>query len=169
MQEYMQGTFHFQKHANILYELNLLQNQFHDRAMPKIIQTYGGLEDHIVDVFGFKMPICPENGGFTTDGRFVKLSWGMNYFQYFRQTILHLNALNEDQPAWVPKFTKIGFEKIKIPADIYRMLMKEYERVKPSMQVEGCAKAVINCEEIIDSEDESSLRSSRRTFIMNLR
>jgi len=129
------------------------RNQFHDRAMPKIIQTYGGLEDHIVDVFGFKMPICPENGGFATDGR---------------QTILHLNALNEDQPAWVPKFTKIGFEKIKIPADIYRMLIKEYERVKPSMQVEGCAKAVINCEEIIDSEDESSLRSSRRTFIMNL-
>ena len=48
------------------------REQFSDRPLPKIIQTYGGLEDHIVDVFGFKMPICPENGGFATDGRLVK-------------------------------------------------------------------------------------------------
>ena len=31
------------------------QEQFSDKPLPKIIQTYGGLEDHIVDVFGFKI------------------------------------------------------------------------------------------------------------------
>jgi len=129
------------------------RDQFSEEPLPKIIQTYGGLEDHIVDVFGFKMPICPENGGFATDGR---------------QTILHLMALNEEQPAWVPKFTEVGFEKTEIPSDVYKMLLEEYEKVKPSMQVEGCAKAVINCEQIVDDEDECSLRTSKRTFIMNL-
>ena len=78
-------------------------------------------------------------------------------------------ALNEDQPAWVPKFTEVGFEKTKIPSDVYKMLLTEYERVKPSMIVEGCAKAVINCEQIMDDENDSSLRSSKRTFIMELR
>ena len=51
--------------------MGFMQIQFSDRALPKIIQTFGGLEDHVVDVFGFKMPICPENGGFATDGRFA--------------------------------------------------------------------------------------------------
>ena len=51
-------------------------------------------------------------------------------------------ALNEDQPAWVPKFKEVGFEKTKIPADVYKMLLKEYERAKPSIIVEGCAKTV---------------------------
>jgi len=131
------------------------REQFSDRPLPQIIQTYGGLEDHVVDVFGFKMPICPENGGFATDGR---------------QTILHLMALNEEQPAWVPKFTKVGFEKTKIPPDVYSMLLREYERVKSTMSEESCAKAVINCEQIINSEEEaeSSLRSSKRTYITQL-
>jgi len=129
------------------------RNQYTDSALPGIIQTYGGLEDHVVDVFGFKMSICPENGGFTTDGR---------------QTIQHLMALNEEQPDWVPKFTKVGFEKTKIPSDLYTELLREYQRVKQNMVLESCAKAVINCEEIIDDEEECSLRTSRRTFIMNL-
>ena len=176
--------------------MGFIQEQFSARALPKIIQTYGGLEDHVVDVFGFKMPICPENGGFATDGRFVLhfLKYlqnpttrknqvkGLSLILFFqevltirfyllRQTILHLMALNEEQPAWVPKFTKVGFEKTKIPPELYAMLLREYERVKASMYEESCAKAVINCEQIIDSEEEeeSSLRSSKRTFITQLR
>ena len=88
---------------------------------------------------------------------------------FSRQQILHLMALNQDQPAWVPKFTKVGFEKVKIPAEIYQMLIKEYERIKPGMRVETCARAVINCEQIVDDDYESSLRTSKRTFIMELR
>ena len=82
---------------------------------------------------------------------------------------MYLIALNEGQPLWVPKFTEVGFEKTKIPSDIYKMLLKEYERVKPSMVVEDCSKAVINCEEIIDDGEECSQRSSRRTFLMTLK
>jgi len=127
------------------------RRHYKEKSLPKIIQTYGGLEDHVVDTFGFKMPLCPENGGFTMDGR---------------QTILNLIALNEEQPEWVPKFTEVGFEKVKIPPNVFDMLQKEYERLKPFMFVESCARAVINCEQIINDGGECRLHSSKRTFMM---
>ena len=75
----------------------------------------------------------------------------------------------KEMPEWVPKFTQTGFEKLKIPPDLYKMLVDDYERVKPEMAEEVCIQAVINCQEIQDLGDESILRSRRRTFIMELR
>lgn len=48
-----------------------IQDYYKDKSYPphSIIPQYGGLEDHVVDVFGFKMPICSVNGGFTSEGR----------------------------------------------------------------------------------------------------
>ena len=117
------------------------------------MRLYGGLEDHLVDVFGFRIPVCPEVGGFTTEGR---------------QMLQNLMALNTEQPAWVPAFTETGYLKLSIPADLYRVLLLEYERARPGMVVEDCARAVINCEEILDREEECSLHRHRRTFITNL-
>ena len=56
-----------------------------------------------------------------------------------------------------------------IPSDLYKMLVDDYERVKPDMAEEVCIQAVINCQEIQDLGDESIVRSRRRTFIMELR
>ena len=75
----------------------------------------------------------------------------------------------KELPEWVPKFTQTGFEKLKIPPDLYKMLVDDYERVKPDMAEEVCIQAVINCQEIQDLGDESIVRSRRRTFIMALR
>ena len=75
----------------------------------------------------------------------------------------------KEQPELVPKFTQTGFEKLKIPPDLYKMLVDDYERVKPDMAEEVCIQAVINCQEIQDLGDESIVRSRRRTFIMELR
>ena len=75
----------------------------------------------------------------------------------------------KELPEWVPKFTQTGFEKLKIPSDLYKMLVNDYERVKPDMAEEVCIQAVINCQEIQDLGDESIVRSRRRTFIMALR
>ena len=47
----------------------LIQNHYQNKSLPEIIQLYGGLEDHIVDDFGFKIPICTENGGLPADER----------------------------------------------------------------------------------------------------
>ena len=49
------------------------QEKYSDKTLPDIIQTYGGLEDHLVDVFGFKMPICAENGAMEANSRVVQL------------------------------------------------------------------------------------------------
>ena len=70
---------------------------------------------------------------------------------------------------WVPKFTQTGFEELAIASDLYKMLVDDYERVKPGMVEEVCIQAVINCQEIQDLGDESIVRSRRRTFIMELR
>ena len=77
-------------------------------------------------------------------------------------------AMNKKQPGWVPKFTEIGFEKIKIPKKVYAALKKEHKKFKSQMAPEACAKGVFNCEEIIDNPElqESSLRLNKKTFVM---
>ena len=121
-----------------------------------MVQLYGGLEDHVVDEFGFRTPICSENQGFTAIGR---------------RTLLNLIALNKKQPDWVPKFTTVGFEKVPIPAEIYSNLLTEYEKTKSEPQQETCHRALINCEKIISDEDQhvSQLTESRKTYMIELR
>ena len=77
-----------------------------------------------MDDFGFKIPLCSENKGFTATGR---------------HNILNLIALNKKQPDWVPKFTKLGFEKTRIPDKVYSKLLSEYEGLKQKMYQESCA------------------------------
>merc|ERR1719483_844092 len=86
-----------------------------ETILPSIITEYGGLGDNVQDVFGFNTPFCSHNGGFTMDGR---------------RTLLYLQALNQQQPEWVPKFSKVGFEKTKIPEDIYKRILSEYKVLK---------------------------------------
>ena len=110
----------------------------------------------MVDEFGFKFPICTENKGFTSVGR---------------KTLIDLISLNKTQPNWVPKFTKIGFEKVQIPSEIYSAILTEYERLKSSLSKEHCNPPEINCEEIVSDEEneESNLKESQKTYMMFLR
>ena len=48
---------------------NIIQIHYQNKSLPEIIQLYGGLEDHIIDDFGFKIPICTENGGYPANER----------------------------------------------------------------------------------------------------
>ena len=86
-------------------------------------------------------------------------------------SLLTLMALNQLQPAWVPKLTEVGFQVAPIPEDVFSALTSEHRQLQSRMVKEGCAKAVINCEEIvINHEDgEEFLRDKRQTFIMNPR
>ena len=133
-----------------------MQEHYKEESYPSAIQVYGGLEDHVVDEFGFKFPICAENKGFTSFGRGI---------------LIDLIALNKMQPNWVPKFTKVGFEKVQIPSEIYSAISTEYKRLKSSPSQEGCTRAVINCEEIVSDEEneESSLKQTPKTYMMFLR
>lgn len=123
-----------------------------DPNLPAIISDYGGLEDTVEDAFGFKMPMCSHNGGFTSAGR---------------ELLLNLHAMNTKQLEWVPKFTKNGFSKDKIPTAIYNRIVQEYAAQQKNglMVEEGCTPAIINCEMIVDEDSECSLQKSRRTFV----
>ena len=109
-----------------------------------------------MDEFGFKTPICSENQGFTAIGRL---------------TLLNLIALNKKQPAWVPKFTARGFEKVPVPAEIFSKLLTEYDRLKSTPFRETCDLSTINCERIVsdDDQEESQLKGIQRTFMILLR
>ena len=56
--------------------------------MPEIIAKYGGLEDHVVDPFGFKYPLCTENGGFTSRGRYGSVQIDFSYNNWFIEFIV---------------------------------------------------------------------------------
>ena len=43
-------------------------------TLTAMIEKYGGLEDYIVDPFGFEYPLCAGNGGFTSTGRCLLLT-----------------------------------------------------------------------------------------------
>ena len=58
--------------------LQLIQEKYSGKLLPKIIETYGGLEDHVVDVFGFKTPICAENSGKTNTIRSLNYIMSMS-------------------------------------------------------------------------------------------
>ena len=134
------------------------QEHYKDQPYPTVVKLYGGLEDHVVDEFGFRTPICSENQGLTAISR---------------HTMMGLIALNKKQPAWVPKFTARGFEKVPVPAEIFSKLLTEYDRLKSTMSVENCllGATLINCERIVSDEDQekSRLEEIPRSYMMNLR
>ena len=54
-------------------------------------------------------------------------------------------AFANEQPAWVPKFTKVGFKKTKIPPDVHAMMLWEYERKKSSLEVKDDENSNTGC------------------------
>lgn len=124
-----------------------------DEHLPHMIKLYGGLEDYVVDGFGFKYDLCSPNKGFTSQGRV--------------DVLFHCAAYNMTLD-WVPSFTKVGFEKTIIPTDLYKDIIAEYDELKKSMVVEGCHPGVINCQTIEESEDKCYTSDNRRTFLMLL-
>ena len=78
-------------------------------------------------------------------------------------------ALTEEQPAWVPKFTRKGFEKTKIPPDVYAMLLWDYERQKTSFKVNSDSFNGNN--QIINNKKkaQSSIKTMNVMYIMDIR
>ena len=90
-----------------------------------------------------------------------------------QKQILFLNSITkeEEQKAWVPMFTELGFEKTVIPTDVYNMLLWEYEKEIPFMYHEPFARGGINAEQIVTNQKkaQSSIKNMQRAFLTNLR
>ena len=99
------------------------------------------------------------------------LNEGCHKNTYFQEIILHLVSTCKEQPAWVPKFTELGFKKTRIPPDVYAMLLWDYERQKPSMIDESNTRGEINSEHILNikKKAQSTVKDMGRAFLTNLR
>ena len=84
---------------------------------------------------------------------------------------MNLIAMNKKQAYWVPRFTEQGFEKVRIPKAVYKVLKVEHQKLEDRKQEERCIPSVINCLEIQEDEDaeECSLKTTQKTFMMKPR
>ena len=91
--------------------------------------------------------------------------------------ILSLQAVNllliaapKGQPAWVPKFTTVGFEKRRIPQDAFAMLLWDYQRKKSIVYEEFISNGAMINEKIIQNakKAQSSIKNVKTSFIIEL-
>ena len=73
-------------------------------SLPRLVQEMGGYEDVAIDQFGRELPICDLAEGFIPEATQRAIG------------ILRSSAM---QTGMVPALHKVGFEKVKIPKDIY--------------------------------------------------
>ena len=80
-------------------------------------------------------------------------------------------ATTEEQRKWVPKITKSGFEKTKIPSDVYAMLLWEYERKKSSLNEDTLNGQEIMNNQIVNNKKKakSSIRNMKKSYTIKLR
>ena len=98
----------------------------------------GGLGDTLTDPFGFRLNICAEDEGFNEDQR---------------QTFVEFNVNIDETLPYIPRFTEHGFEKTRIPEDLYHhLLQKLQEQDHPDNWVQETmtAPGVINNQVIIE-------------------
>ena len=81
-----------------------------ERQLPQEVEEVGGLGDEYVDQLGFRLSLCRESEGFTETQRY---------------NLLQLRLLGERAAPYVPKFTELGFEKSRIPAELFEFLQNK--------------------------------------------
>ena len=109
--------------------------------LPKEVQGFGGYDDVVKDNFGEEIEVC-------------NLSKGWN--NYARARALGILGINLAQPPWVPRFHPVGFEKVKIPRDIYaRILNNRKKKIleKKKNLIESCDSGMQNCMKLVESKD----------------
>ena len=102
------------------------------------VRVAGGLGDTLTDPFGFRLNICAEDEGFNEDQR---------------QTFVEFNVNIDETLPYIPRFTEHGFEKTRIPEDLYHhLLQKLQEQDHPDNWVQETmtAPGVINNQVIIE-------------------
>ena len=78
--------------------------------IPEDISAVGGVDDILQDKFGFKLHICSEAEGFD---------------ELQRQNAVLFQYLNDVVIPYIPKFTKTGIEKTKIPDELFSFLVEK--------------------------------------------
>ena len=108
--------------------------------MPWELRESGMYEDEFKDKFGLDINICDMNDGMTNIAM---------------DRLLGMLNNNIGQPKIVPQFHPVGFEKVKIPKDIYAMILTSRKKLlsnKKKWAIEYCVPGMQNCNRIMESE-----------------
>ena len=82
--------------------------------LPDVVKSFGGYEDQIVDNFGLPFPICSIKEGYSPEAAYRALG---------------VLSVGYRQSSWVPALHKVGFEKRKIPKDIYFQILNSRQKL----------------------------------------
>ena len=109
---------------------------------PDDLKISGVYQDIIETEFNDKgIKICDLSQGFTVAAM---------------EKIIGVLTTNKGQPPLVPQFSKVGFEKMKIPRDIYAHILTNRKKLlstKKKWKVEYCVPGMQNCNRIVESKN----------------
>lgn len=130
-------------------------------AVKKFYEMFGGGNDTVKDPFGYEYQICDLSNGFYGEGRVNLLS---NWADFFR--------LQKGLTEIVPKYTKLGFKKTKVPKalwgdvnDFYKLKMK---KASVPWKREDCTPGIHKCVEAIDDGDECAEKNLEGMLKMHI-
>ena len=105
----------------------------------EVVKALGGFNDTMTEMFGSEINLCNQAEG---------------WFTAARTRILNTHAGNLYQPKIVPRFHPVGFQKVKIPSDIYARILNNRKKLineKKKFQLEPCDLGMQNCQQIVES------------------
>ena len=126
--------------------------------LPSILTNHDLYRDQVTDPFGQVSDICDLGEGLTAKARRVKLS---------------MNPTVTGQSKAVPQLTKMGFEKFKIPKEIYATILtnrKKLLKTGHKWQLEYCSSGLQNCNKVYESSQSQECHevSSERYWFLDL-
>ena len=133
---------------------NLYKNE---KNLPEIFEIAGGLEDVLKDPFGFELNICSEKEGF---------------YEKHRKLFISNMVDVEESLSYVPKITKLGFKKTRIPESLFQYFvkkLKEHDSLDQWTHISGVS--LFNDKIVVEnSKDDTSKKIVEipRAFLLNL-
>jgi len=126
--------------------------------LPEEVRAVGGYDDVIKDNFGEEIEICN-----------IKKGWTI----MAAARAVGILGINYAQRRWVPHFHPVGFEKVKIPKEIYARILNNRKKLllkKKKFEIEGCDMGMQNCHRVVESREamECHVVSNENYFFRSL-
>ena len=112
-----------------------------DSQVPEEVNIAGGYGDTVIDPFGVEYNPCDLATGKTHNGL---------------EKFLSMSVISRGQARIVPELTTVGFEKRKIPKDIYAAILTNRKKMLKNGQkwkIEYCSEGLQNCMKIYETKE----------------
>ena len=112
-----------------------------DSQVPEEVNIAGGYGDTVIDPFGVEYDPCDLASGKTHAGL---------------EKFLSMSVISRGQARIVPELTTVGFEKRKIPKDIYAAILTNRKKMLKNGQkwkIEYCSEGLQNCMKIYETKE----------------